>query len=188
MYAAVNLGRTSMDQAMVESQLPQCIVALGIGWGEADMLRNAASSLLVAILLRKEVSILTMLCCGEEGLLKQLCSPTSEGPGHRLVSIRVGSMITSIAPNSPTLQAAILEEPGWERFVKDTLEPYNAAVSASQKKAEDVTKSTSSLAFNPRDSLSAMPSGQLTPRGGGAIGWPGLAPPTPAPPPGAQPR
>ena len=57
MYAAVNLGRTSMDQAMVESQLPQCIVALGIGWGEADMLRNAASSLLVAILLRKEVSI-----------------------------------------------------------------------------------------------------------------------------------
>jgi len=135
-----------------------------MGWGDADLLRNAASSLLVAILLRKEASMLTMLCTGEEGLLKQLCHPISQGPGHRLVSVRVGSMITSIAPNSPTLQAAILEEPGWERFVEEVLDPYGAAVSSAQKNVEEVTQSTN-RPFNPRDSLSATPSGQLTPRG-----------------------
>ena len=55
--------------------------------------------------------MLTMLVSGEEGLLKQLCNPIEQGhsgvheAGHRLVAVRVGGMIMSIAPSCPTLQA-----------------------------------------------------------------------------------
>ena len=56
LHDAVQLGEATVDEAVLASGVSHEVIRLGMGWGEADILRNSACEFIIAVLLREQVS------------------------------------------------------------------------------------------------------------------------------------
>jgi len=136
-HGALSIGQDELDSAIIEHHILSIVTYSGIEWGDSDMLRNSAASIMIVALQRGNNQLWKSLVEGDNGLVRQLLNKDLNNVGQRLIGVTIWGIMLEVLSESSELREACQEQAGWADFVATVLTPYQTACDDSRLKFDE---------------------------------------------------